>query len=122
MTASAPLEIDGSAAPPRSNGELVFAEPWESRAFGLAVALYDAGAFEWPQFQAALVAQIAAWERGHLAGESFGYYRCWLAALESVLIDAGMIAPTDVEQRATALAARPPGHDHGHDHGHAQLP
>ena len=35
------LEIDGPAAPPRDNGELVFAEPWESRAFGLAVTLHD---------------------------------------------------------------------------------
>jgi len=65
MTASAPLEIAGPAAPPRSNGELVFAEPWESRAFGLAVTLYDAGAFEWSQFQAALIAQIAAWAAEH---------------------------------------------------------
>ena len=29
------LDVDGPAAPPRSNGELVFAEPWEGRAFGL---------------------------------------------------------------------------------------
>jgi nitrile hydratase accessory protein len=112
MTASAPLEVDGPAAPPRSNGELVFAEPWESRAFGLAVTLYDAGAFEWPQFQAALIAQIAAWERGHEAGECFSYYRCWLAALESVLAETGLVTANDVTQRAALLAARPPDHDH----------
>lgn len=53
---SAPLDIEGPAAPPRSNGELVFAEPWESRAFGMAVTLYDAGVFTWPDFQAALIA------------------------------------------------------------------
>ena len=40
---TAPLDIEGPAAPPRSNGELVFAEPWESRAFGMAVTLYEAG-------------------------------------------------------------------------------
>ena len=114
MTTSAPLDIDGPAAPPRSNGELVFAEPWESRAFGLAVTLYDRGAFEWPQFQAALIAQIAAWERGHDAGECFSYYRCWLAALESVLAEAGMITPHDIADRAAVLATRPPGHDHDH--------
>ncbi|MDT7620396.1 MAG: hypothetical protein QOF99_1297, partial [Pseudonocardiales bacterium] len=45
---AAPLESDGPGAPPRSNGELVFAEPWESRAFGMAVTLFDAGAFRWP--------------------------------------------------------------------------
>jgi len=112
MTASAPLEIAGPAAPPRSNGELVFAEPWESRAFGLAVTLYDAGTFEWSQFQAALIAQIAAWERGHPPGECFSYYRCWLAALESVLGAAGLITSHDIADRAAVLAARPPGHDH----------
>ena len=112
MTASAPLEVDGPAAPPRSNGELVFAEPWESRAFGLAVTLHDAGAFEWSQFQAALIAQIAAWERGHEAGECFSYYRCWLAALESVLAETGLVTANDVTQRAALLAARPPDHDH----------
>ncbi|MBV8993191.1 MAG: nitrile hydratase accessory protein [Pseudonocardiales bacterium] len=116
MTASAPLEVEGPAAPPRSNGELVFAEPWESRAFGLTVTLYDAGAFEWSQFQAALIAQIAAWERGHEAGECFSYYGCWLAALESVLTEVGMITTHDIADRAAALATRPSGHDHDHDH------
>jgi nitrile hydratase accessory protein len=112
MTASAPLEIAGPAAPPRSNGELVFAQPWESRAFGLAVTLYDGGVFEWSQFQAALIAQIAAWERDHPAGECFSYYRCWLAALESVLAQAGLVTPTDVADRAALLATRPANHDH----------
>jgi hypothetical protein len=61
---SAPLDIEGPAAPPRSSGELVFAEPWESRAFGMAVTLYEAGTFTWPQFQTALIARIAVWEAG----------------------------------------------------------
>ncbi|MGH3669284.1 MAG: nitrile hydratase accessory protein [Pseudonocardiaceae bacterium] len=112
MTAVAPLDIDGPAAPPRSNGELVFAEPWESRAFGLAVTLCHAGVFEWAQFQAALVAHIAVWERAHPPGECFSYYRCWLAAAESVLADAGLVDPNEVVQRAAVLATRPPGHDH----------
>jgi hypothetical protein len=56
---TAPLDIEGPAGPPRSNGELVFAEPWESRAFGMAVSLYETGMFSWPQFQAALIARIA---------------------------------------------------------------
>ena len=31
--------MEGSAALPRKNGELVFEAPWEGRAFGIAVAL-----------------------------------------------------------------------------------
>jgi nitrile hydratase accessory protein len=121
---TAPLAIDGPAAPPRSNGELVFAEPWESRAFGMAVSLYDSGAFEWPRFQAALIARIAAWEAGHPDGECWSYYQHWLGALQDVLTDDGVIAPDDVAGRAAALATRTAGHDHrdpdehGHGHGH----
>jgi nitrile hydratase accessory protein len=80
----------------------------------MAVTLHDAGAFEWSHFQAALVAQIAAWEREH-PGECFSYYRCWLAALESVLEATGLVTLHEIADRASALAVRPPGHDHDHN-------
>ena len=116
------LEIDGPAAPPRDNGELVFAEPWESRAFGLAVTLHDSGAFTWDDFRDHLVARIADWERSHPAGECYSYYRCWLHALESVVQDRGLVGAGEVTGRAGELAERPAGHDHehaeGHGHGH----
>ena len=120
---SAPLDIEGPAAPPRSNGELVFAEPWESRAFGMAVSLYEAGTFTWPQFQAALVARIAAWEAGAAQGEPYNYYRLWLAALEDVLVGLCAVSSDEVITRAQALAQRPQGHDHrehadDRDHAH----
>ncbi len=117
------LPVDGPAAPPRDNGELVFAEPWESRAFGMAVSLHDSGAFGWPVFQAALIARIAAWESGHPAGESWSYYQHWLGALEDVLAADGTVVADEVAARARELGHREPGHDHrdgehGHGHGH----
>ncbi|GAA4546232.1 nitrile hydratase accessory protein [Pseudonocardia xishanensis] len=119
----APLAVDGPAAPPRSNGELVFAEPWEGRAFGMAVSLHAAGAFAWETFQAALIRRIAAWEAGHPEGECWSYYTQWLGALEDVLTSDGTVGTGEVATRAEALAARPAGHDHGDhrdhgDHGH----
>jgi nitrile hydratase accessory protein len=114
---SAPLQIDGPGAPPRDNGELVFAEPWESRAFGMAVSLYEAGTFRWERFQGALIARIRAWEADHPPGEEYSYYRCWLQALEDVLVADGTVRPEEVTARAVALADRPVGHDHA-DHGH----
>ncbi|HWN34495.1 MAG TPA: nitrile hydratase accessory protein [Pseudonocardia sp.] len=118
MTGFAPLDTDGRGAPPRSNGELVFAEPWESRAFGMVVSLYDAGTFTWPEFQTALIARIAAWEAAPPPGECWSYYQHWLGALEDVLAAAGTVAPAEVTSRATALAHRPAGHDHPHPHPH----
>jgi nitrile hydratase accessory protein len=108
------LDITGPAAPPRLNGELVFAEPWESRAFGLAVSLHAGGAFEWEDFRRELVAAIAAWEAGHQPGEQYSYYRCWLAALEELLASEGLVEPRTLEARLAELANHPPGHDHGH--------
>ncbi|WP_328888543.1 nitrile hydratase accessory protein [Streptomyces sp. NBC_00316] len=117
---TAPLDIEGPAAPPRSNGELVFAEPWESRAFGMAVSLYEAGAFTWPRFQAALIARIAAWETTPAQDEPYNYYQLWLAALEDVLVGLCTVSADEVTARAHALAERPADHGHreGDDHGH----
>ncbi|MFP5020687.1 nitrile hydratase accessory protein [Pseudonocardia phyllosphaerae] len=106
------LDVDGPAAPPRSNGELVFAEPWEGRAFAMAVGLADGGVLAWDEFRARLVVRIAE------AREPFSYYGCWLAALEDLLVGTGRIGDGAVHRRAGALASRPAGHDHRHQHGH----
>ncbi len=112
------LPIDGPAAPPRRNGELVFDEPWESRAFGMAFALRERGAFTWEEFQQALIAAIRRWED---SGDEWSYYRCWLEALEGLAVDRALVDAGEVAELADALAARPAGHDHGghgHDHDH----
>jgi nitrile hydratase accessory protein len=112
------LEGGAREAPPRENGELVFAAPWESRAFGVAAALVERGVFDWNEFRAALIAEISAWEARPPAGEAWSYYARWQAALERLLAARGLCAPAELEARAGALAALPPGHDHDHDHDH----
>ncbi len=115
---SAQLDVDGPAAPPRSNGELVFAEPWESRTFGMAMALTDGGPLEWDEFRDALIGRIRAWEADPPDGECWSYYRCWQQALEDCLIAHGIVTETGVGDRGAELSARPAGHDHDHEHGH----
>jgi nitrile hydratase accessory protein len=109
---SVSLDVDGVAAPPRRNGELVFAEPWESRAFGLAMSLHEAGAFGWEDFRQALIARISSWDEP--AG--YRYYECWVEALEQLLVDRGIVGSDAVGRRAAEVAARPAGWDHGHAH------
>lgn len=118
------LDVDGAGAPPRSNGELVFDEPWEGRAFGLVMALVDGGALSYAAFRDRLIATIGAWEAAHPDGAGYRYYACWLQALEQCLDAGSLVGAADVGERAAALAARPVGHDHrdddrhGHGHGH----
>ena len=113
---AAELPESGPAAPPRANGELVFREPWESRAFGIAVSLHEQGLFAWDEFRQRLIEEIAAWERAHPAAETeaegYRYYERWLAALERLLADKGLCAGEQLATRAAELAARPAGHDH----------
>lgn len=109
------LDIAGPAAPPRANGELVFTEPWESRAFGLAVTLHAGGAFEWEDFRQQLIAAVGRWERDHPGAGGWSYYSCWLEALEQVLAAEGLVASDDLEHRAGELAGRPSSHGHRHD-------
>lgn len=109
------LEASGLAAPPRDNGELVFTAPWESRVFGLAIALHERRVFEWDEFRERLIAEIADWERVHVRASQdapYRYYERWQAALEAVLADKSICASREIDARQRSLAARPDGHDH----------
>jgi nitrile hydratase accessory protein len=90
-------DMTGPAAMPRRNGELVFAEPWQGRAFGMAVALSEQGAFAWEEFRQELIAQVAAAER---RGGPFEYYEVWLATFERLLAVKGLVTGAEVEECA----------------------
>ncbi|MGH2405021.1 MAG: nitrile hydratase accessory protein [bacterium] len=98
------IDIEGPAAPPRSNGELVFKEPWEGRAFGLAVALRDEGCFPWEAFRDRLVAAIAAADRRPSDQNKPAYYENWLAALERLLVANGLVTINEIDRRARQFA------------------
>jgi hypothetical protein len=44
-------------------GERVFNQPWEIRAFAMAVAAYHNGQCEWSEFQLSLIESIRQWEQ-----------------------------------------------------------
>lgn len=98
------LDRDGIVALPRSNGDLVFEAPWQSRAFGVALALRERDALDFEEFRAALIAAI---------GEGDDYYEGWQAALERTLVARGVVSNAELQARAAALA-----HAWAHDHEH----
>jgi nitrile hydratase accessory protein len=70
---------------PADGATPVFAAPWQAHAFALVVALHDKGLFTWPEWAAALSAQIAAAQAAGDADTGETYYSHWLAALEHLL-------------------------------------
>jgi nitrile hydratase accessory protein len=81
MTRDAVLE-----GAPRSNGALVFDEPWQARAFGLAVALVEGRRLAWDAFRSRLVTAIAD-------DPSRPYWESWLAALEEWVAGDPLLTP-----------------------------
>jgi nitrile hydratase len=98
-------DMEGEAALPRQSGELAFQDPWEGEAFAMAVALCEQGLYPWSEFQARLIAAIAAAERSGLPLESRAtYYENWLTAFEALLIEKGILIKEKIDARATWLA------------------
>jgi nitrile hydratase accessory protein len=87
--------LNGGAAVPRANGELVFDAPWQGRVFGMAVALSERGVFPWEEFRQALITEVAAAEA---RGGAFRYYDAWLAAFERVLASRGAVSTEELEE------------------------
>jgi nitrile hydratase accessory protein len=87
--------MQGPAALPRKNGELVFEEPWQGRAFGMAVALHERGVYEWEEFRQALIGRIAAAER---RGGPFAYYAIWLETFEALLDAKGLVTRDELDE------------------------
>ena len=102
-------QMDGTAALPRKNGELVFEAPWESRAFGLAVAMSDQDQYAWEDFRQRLIAEIATADAS-AAGSS--YYERWLAAFESLLVERGFVSREELDRRIAEYASGARDDDH----------
>jgi nitrile hydratase accessory protein len=75
---------------PRDADGPVFREPWEAQAFAMALALHEHGLFTWPEWAAALAAEI---EHAQAAGDpdtGETYYDHWLNALEKLVAAKGV--------------------------------
>ncbi len=91
------LPLGGTAALPRDNGELVFNEPWEATAFGVAITLSDQGSFQWEHFRQSLIRAIAA------SNGCEGYYESWAKALQASVVDARLLGEDEIKARMAEL-------------------
>jgi nitrile hydratase accessory protein len=97
------------------HGERAFDEPWELRAFAMAVAAYHNGKYEWSEFQLSLIDSIRRWEDGD-GGEPWDYYEHWLNALETVLADSGVLSEAVLDERTRSVLAVPRNANHHEAH------
>ncbi|HET9106168.1 MAG TPA: nitrile hydratase accessory protein [Steroidobacteraceae bacterium] len=72
-----------------------FAEPWQARAFALAVLASRQGCFTWSEWTHALGRELQR-------APDAGYFDCWLATLQSLLLGKGAIGQGELRDRKHA--------------------
>ena len=77
----------------------VFQAPWEAYAFALAVQLSEKGIFNWSEWSEALTTEIRNAGEDDQGGQ---YYRYWMAALEKLLTQNGIITEEALQKRKIA--------------------
>ena len=106
-------DIDAWPAIARGDdGGPVFRAPWEAQAFAIVVLLHKRGHVTWPEWTDRLSEEItAATARGE-DNDGSRYYRHWLAALERLVADKGLVLEDElrVRHREWAEAARSTPH------------
>lgn len=83
---------------PRDDDGPVFAAPWQAQAFAMTLALHQRGVFTWPEWAAALAAEIS---RAQAAGDpdaGDSYYLHWLAALERLVAAKGVASEAALQR------------------------
>jgi nitrile hydratase accessory protein len=101
MSGAAPLELAGL---PRDFEGPVFKEPWEARAFAMALRLHERGVFTWPEWADALAQEIRAANASH--GEAHASHDADLGYLLSILA-AGARSHGDTQGRCIRRGTRP---------------
>jgi nitrile hydratase accessory protein len=103
-----------SVAPIPACGDApVFAAPWEAQAFAMALALHERGLFSWSEWAAALSGAIRDAQAHGDPDDGSTYYGHWLAALERLVAERGIVPPETLHARRDALARAARATPHG---------
>lgn len=92
---------------PRDFQGPVFKEPWEAKAFAMALRLHERGLFAWTEWADALSHEIRAAQAAGDADVGDTYYQHWLCALEAMVARKGAASADELARwgRAWAEAA-----------------
>ena len=79
-----------------ADGDMVFKEPWEAKAFAIVVTLSQAGYFTWAEWVDCFSRHVARATNTEAAGDvPKTYYEQWVDAAEELLVSKGV---TSTEQ------------------------
>jgi nitrile hydratase accessory protein len=96
-------EIRGPAdlptIPRDADGGPVFRAPWEAQAFAMVVKLHEMGHFTWTEWAGRLAQEIKRAQEGGDPDLGDTYYEHWLAALERIVTEKGLVSAEELTRR-----------------------
>jgi nitrile hydratase accessory protein len=96
------MNLHSFASFPRDEDGPLFHEPWEAKAFALAVQLHEQGLFTWEEWAQVLGAEITAAQKSGDPDRGDTYYRHWLTALERLVVAKGAASHAGLEKTKEA--------------------
>lgn len=94
------------ALPSFDDADLIFAEPWEARAFAIIVRLAEAGQFTWGEWVECFAREVAAATQAEAGGApAKTYYEQWLDAAETLLVAKGLTSRPQLLAKRFAIGA-----------------
>ncbi|HMB77266.1 MAG TPA: nitrile hydratase accessory protein [Kiloniellaceae bacterium] len=98
---------------PREGDAAVFAAPWQAQAFALAISLHQAGHFTWSEWAGTLAEEIKAAQAAGDPDLGDSYYEHWLACLERLLAEKGILSAEGLVARKEAWRKAAAATPHG---------
>ena len=98
---------------PRDEDGPVFREPWEAQAFALALSLHERGVFSWKEWTAVLGEEIKQAQAAGDPDTGETYYHHWLAALERIVAEKGLLTTEELARRKAEWDAAARSTPHG---------
>ena len=86
----------------RDGQGVAFAQPWQARAFAIAVLASRQGCFTWPEWTRALSRELQSVSDADPQVAAERYFDCWLSALQSLLIGKGAVGQAELHERKHA--------------------
>lgn len=87
---------------PAEQSDVVFAEPWQARAFAMAVVASRQGCFTWSEWTHALGRELRLASNPDPKTAGAIYFDCWLSALQSLLLAKGAVGQAELHERKHA--------------------
>lgn len=75
-----------------------FAEPWQARAFAIAILASRQGCFTWAEWTQALSRELPTGSSLESQSGEAHYFDCWLRTLQGLLIGKGAIGPAELRE------------------------